>query len=210
MSTLSDWKPKTGEPEALQALSYPEVGGAGDPHRAGGGSDNAVRSEQARREGAREGELRATAEFEAKLQAERAKVAAALREFERERREYYGRVEGEIVHLALAIAAKILHREAQVDRFLLAGLVRVALDKLQHNTQAMVRVRPEEAESWREFFSQNAPHGTPVEVEGDPLLEVGNCVLQTSLGATELGFDAQLKEIERGFFDLLAQRPEKP
>jgi hypothetical protein len=28
------------------------------------------------------------------------------------------------------------------------------------------------------------------------------------LGTTELGLDAQLKEVEQGFFDLLAQRPD--
>ena len=34
-----------------------------------------------------------------------------------------------MVHLSLAIAAKILHREAQVDRMLVAALVKVALEK---------------------------------------------------------------------------------
>jgi flagellar assembly protein FliH len=33
-------------------------------------------------------------------------------------------------------------------------------------------------------------------------------VLETELGETEIGLEAQLKEIERGFFDLLAQRPD--
>ena len=42
----------------------------------------------------------------------------------------------------------------------------------------------------------------------DPSIEVHNCILETELGTTELGLDAQLKEIEQGFFDLLAQRPD--
>ena len=33
-------------------------------------------------------------------------------------------------------------------------------------------------------------------------------MLETELGTTQLGLDAQLKEIEKGFADLLAQRPE--
>jgi flagellar assembly protein FliH len=36
---------------------------------------------------------------------------------------------------------------------------------------------------------------------------MGHCVLETALGTTELTLEAQLAEIERGFFDLLAQRP---
>ena len=39
-------------------------------------------------------------------------------------------------------------------------------------------------------------------------VEAHNCILETELGTTELGLEAQLKEIEQGFFDLLAQRPD--
>ena len=46
-----------------------------------------------------------------------------------------------------------------------------------------------------------------MEVKGDPAIEAHNCVLETELGVTELGLDAQLKEVEQGFFDLLAHRP---
>ena len=48
-----------------------------------------------------------------------------------------------------------------------------------------------------------------VEVKADPSVEAHNCILETELGTTQLGLDAQLKEIEQGFFDLLAQRPDK-
>jgi flagellar biosynthesis/type III secretory pathway protein FliH len=45
------------------------------------------------------------------------------------------------------------------------------------------------------------------EVVDDPSLPLERCVLETSLGQTELGVEPQLKEIERGLLDLLAQRP---
>ena len=35
----------------------------------------------------------------------------------------------------------------------------------------------------------------------------GECVLETRVGTVELGVKAQLEEIEKGFFDLLQQRP---
>jgi flagellar biosynthesis/type III secretory pathway protein FliH len=41
----------------------------------------------------------------------------------------------------------------------------------------------------------------------DPSLDVHRCVLQTVLGTTELGIESQLKEVEQGLFDLMAQRP---
>jgi flagellar assembly protein FliH len=45
---------------------------------------------------------------------------------------------------------------------------------------------------------------------GDPSLGLGHCTLETELGSTDLTLESQLKEIEQGFFDLLAQRPQKP
>ena len=38
-------------------------------------------------------------------------------------------------------------------------------------------------------------------------LPAGDCILETDMGSANFGIDAQLKEVEQGFFDLLAQRP---
>jgi flagellar assembly protein FliH len=161
----------------------------------------------ARVDGIREGLQQAQQSLEKEIADERAKIAEALRLFGQKTSEYYARAEVEMVHLSLAIAAKILHREAQVDRMLVAALVKVAMEKLQRGTAATVRVRPEEVADWNRYFEGNSPD-IRVEVMADPSVEVHNCVLETELGTTELGLDAQLKEIEQGFFDLLAQRPD--
>jgi flagellar assembly protein FliH len=159
---------------------------------------------EARAEGVREGERQARPIFEAELAQERGRLMEALSAFEQERGQYYSKVEVELVHFALAIAARILHREALVDRMVVAGLVKVTIEKLQQGTKVIVRVRPEEAEGWRNYF-----HGNDhLEIVEDSTLEPRDCKLETELGATELGLDAQLKEIEQGFFDLLAQRPQ--
>ena len=55
-------------------------------------------------------------------------------QFTRDRASYFQKVEGEVVQLALGIARKILHREAQLDPLLLAGIVRVALEKIDGAT----------------------------------------------------------------------------
>jgi flagellar assembly protein FliH len=159
-------------------------------------------------EGIREGLQQAQQSLEEQLSIERAKVADAIRDFARKTHEYYSRAEIEMVHLSLAIATKILHREAQVDRMLVAALVKVALEKLQHGTSASVRVRPEEVADWNRYFEGNTNGEIRVEVKPDSSVAAHNCILETELGTTELGLDAQLKEIEQGFFDLLAQRPD--
>jgi flagellar assembly protein FliH len=158
---------------------------------------------EARAEGIREGERRARAASEEALAREKARIAEVLSNFQQERNEYYSKVEVELVHFALAIAAKVLHREAQVDRMVVAGLVKVMLEKLEQGSGATVRVHPEAAESWRHYFHDNAA----LRIVEDFSLGPKDCRLETQMGTADLGLDAQLKEIEKGFFDLLAQRP---
>jgi flagellar assembly protein FliH len=145
--------------------------------------------------------------LQAAVQAERGKVCATVENFVREAASYYSNVENEVVHLSLAIAAKILHREAQVDKLLLAGLARVAIQRLQEGTNVRVRVRPAMVDDWKRSFAEH-PAGCTVEITADPTLADNDCVLETEAGTVQVGVDAQLKEIERGFFDLLAHRPE--
>ena len=157
----------------------------------------------ARAEGIREGDRLARAGFQEELGRERARVAEVIAGLQQEREEYYSKVEVQLVHFALAIAAKILHREAQVDRMVVAGLVKVMVEKLQQGTRVTVHVHPEAAEGWRHFFHENST----MQIVEDLSLKPTDCVFETELGTAEVGLDAQLKEIEKGFFDLLAQKP---
>jgi flagellar assembly protein FliH len=159
---------------------------------------------EAHAEGLAQGGRQAAARFEEELARERKRVADLLLEFQQQRTDYYSKVEIELVHLALSIAAKILHRESQVDRLVVAGLVKVMLERLQQNTKVVVRVRPEDAQGWRHYFRDH----TNLQVVEDFALEPKACLLETELGVANLGLDAQLKEVEQGFFDLLAQKPE--
>lgn len=130
-----------------------------------------------------------------------------LKEFQLERQRYFHHVEGEVVRLSLSIAARVLHREAQLDPALLAGAVRVALDKLADSSTVVMRVPPAEVTKWREFFrAAGGPRIQPGIID-DPSLAPGECLLVTELGTIELGVRAQLEEIEKGFFDLLDRRP---
>ncbi len=87
-------------------------------------------------------EQRLRKEYEQKLLAERTSVGEIVSRFEEQRNEYYARVEAEIVQLALSIAAKILHREAQVDPMLVAALVRIAVEKMREGSGVTLRVGP--------------------------------------------------------------------
>jgi flagellar assembly protein FliH len=168
-----------------------------------------AREARARKEGREEGMAQSRGEFEKKLAVEKQALVQAVRDFVRERENYFHKVEAEVVGLALAIARKILHREAQVDPLLLAGVVRVGLDNLAVGTRVRLRVHPDQVQAWQGFFSLQPDLKSLPELMGDATLGLGRCILETDLGSTDLTLDTQLKEIEQGFFDLLAQRPKE-
>jgi len=193
----------TTEPGVHRESRWPGIAVANSPETHG----NQQAVQVARQEGRKEGEMQARAEFEKHVAAIRDEVRAALAGFAQERARYYQQVEGEVVRLALSVARKILHREAQIDPLLLAGLVRVALEKIAAGTKVSLRVSPQQVSEYRGYFARHLePHEVPEVVE-DPELETDRCVLQTSLGATDLGLDIQLKEIEHGLLDLMAHQP---
>jgi flagellar assembly protein FliH len=167
----------------------------------------AYREQQSWIKGVEAGKVEARAEFEQQAAKLREEIARALLEFAAERGSYFHRVEEQVVRLTLEIARKILHREAQVDPLLLTGVLRVALEKIGSNTNIRLRARPSDIAVWREYFAQSPENFPMPELIGDPELEPSRCVLETELGATEIGLETQLKEIEQGFLDLLAQRP---
>jgi len=164
-----------------------------------------VQVEAARREARAEAREEWEEELEERVAVERTRVLRVCEEFERERARYFAGVEAEVVRLALAIAARVLHREVKLDPLMLAGVVRVALDKVAEDSGAVLRVPAAEMERWRGVFTTGAE--AAVKLMGDERLVAGECVLETNVGKVEFGVSAQLEEIEKGFFDLLQQRP---
>jgi flagellar assembly protein FliH len=162
------------------------------------------RVEAARREVWAEARETLGRECDERVTVERGAVIKTCEQFARERAKYFADVEAEVVRLALSIAARVLNREAEFDPLLLRGAVKVALDKVREESSVTLRVPEEQADDWKRV-AQDAQ--VAVTVVGDQRLVVSECVLETSVGRVELGVKAQLIEIERGFFDLLGQRP---
>jgi len=178
------------------------------PAAGDGAAEAAVRETQARAQGRQEGLTDARAAFDLQLGRERASLATALAEFTRDRAAYFQKVEGEVIQLALAIARKILHREAQLDPLLLAGIVRVALEKIDGATGVVLRIHPENAPDWRRYLTTQLEPADRPEIVEDPAQPADRCTLETSMGTALIGLEVQLKEIEQGLMDLLAARPD--
>lgn len=190
---------RTGD--AANAADFPDEANA----------DPMVRLAEAQRQafeqGRQQGEAQARSAVQAELVAERDALRRAIGKFKEDQAGYFARIESDVVHLALAIAKKILHREAQMDPLLLTGMVHVALEKLDAGTRVRMRTHPSDIQLWTEYFAQQPALAAQIELAGDPALRRGECVLETESGRTQLSLDGQLQEIEQGFLDLLDQRP---
>jgi flagellar assembly protein FliH len=217
---LRDQRP-AGQRSGIPSSAVPGPGCRSAHGLAGPSSNFALREaalrgavDAARQEGFQQGERegrRATrTELEAEMQAavlrERQGLVNAVSQFQRSRERYFAEVEQEVVKLALAIAGRVLHREAQIDPLLLAGVVRVALEKMADRSGVVLRVAGPEVDAWVQLFHPTEESERPRVVE-DAQLARGECVLETRMGTVELGIGVQLEEIEKGFFDLLNHRP---
>jgi len=212
---MSSSAPKRQKVAEASPFTYPDAGGAGST----GGASEVGQSEaeqsrlqqaQAFEQGRQSAQQQLRSELDAALARDRGEINRALHQFVLERQDYYRRVESEVVGLALAIARKILHREVQIDPQALAGIVRVTLEKLDVGTKITLHVHPQEAADWRHYFACLAEDRPAPEILDDTTLDRGECRIETSLGSTEVGLASQLKEIETGLLDLLAERPGTP
>ncbi len=133
-------------------------------------------------------------------------MGALIQKFDEARAQYLRAVEHEVVELALAIAARVLRREAQMDPLLLTGAVRVALGQLASTAKVRLHVPAGECDMWTEVI-EHLPNLAlrPTVLAGDGM-RVCDCVIETELGSADLGIHSQLGEIERGFFDRTDRR----
>ncbi len=161
--------------------------------------------ESGRERGRQEGRQAERESFAAELQAieeRRARQAAELlASFAEVRDQYLQVVEQEVVRLALAIAARILRREAQMDPLLLTGAVRVALGQLSASTEVKLLVPAAELDLWTTAIALIPNLALKPTVTAGQDMRLGDCRIETVQGSVDLGIRSQLGEIERGFFD---------
>lgn len=143
-------------------------------------------------QGERAGEEAAGQRGEAMLH----RITQTLGELTTVRAEMIRQTERQMVHLALAIARRILQREVSLDPDLLLAMARVALERLGDSARVTVRLHPEDyvatgAAKVSELASSN------VTIVSDSRLSRGGCAVESDMGLLDAGVDAQLLEVGR-------------
>ena len=124
------------------------------------------------------------------------RLAQTLDELSRLRDNMVRQTERELVHLALAIARRVLQREVTVDPELTAALAHIALERLGGSAPATVRLHPDDYDVVA--AGQFAPFGgRHVQVQRDTGVARGGCLVESEFGFIDASVDAQLDEIAR-------------
>jgi flagellar assembly protein FliH len=122
------------------------------------------------------------------------RLTQTLEEITGLREQMIRQTEEQMVHLALAVARRIVHREVTLDKDLLVAMARVALDRLGESVRVSVRLNPEDHQAT--IGAQAAAwSGTHVVVVADARVPRGGCRIDSEFGALDAGIDAQIQEL---------------
>jgi flagellar assembly protein FliH len=164
-----------------------------------------VRERAAFERGLDEGRTTEARNLAARVEPQFRNLAAAVSEIAGLRSKVRAEAEQDVIRLAVAIARRILHRELTVDPDALLGVVMAALGRIDSREITHVRAHPGDVPAIQKHL---AAAGAPPRIEliGDPVLEPGSVVLETSRGNLDASVSTQLAEIERGLIDLVWSR----
>ncbi|MEP7305670.1 MAG: FliH/SctL family protein [Acidobacteriota bacterium] len=124
------------------------------------------------------------------------RLAGAIDEVSSTRQAMIRRTEQQVVELAMAIAKQMLQRELNVDRGLLLGMARVALDRLGDHEVATVRLHPDDY-AIVDRSPDRASAGDQLTVVADSSVERGGCLVQCDAGLMKVGLESQFAELAR-------------
>jgi flagellar assembly protein FliH len=152
---------------------------------------------EGRRAGYQEGAAVARGDVERQMEAEVSRLRQLADNAVSDRVEMLQSVESQVVHLALAVASRIVQREVSLDESVVLRTVRAALRTAADATTARVRLHPLD----RDFLTANWPRemerdGRRCELVQDESIQRGGCVVESGSGSVDARIATQLADVE--------------
>jgi flagellar assembly protein FliH len=207
------WRKVAAGGSDLGPLASPAAGGGFNVPDAGRlreqsdrlAAETEAREIKARQQGYQEGEAAGAQKAAHQYQQAMQRATHSVQETLAARLRMRQQMEQDLVHLAIEVARRILHRELSVDPQALAGIVHAAISRTEARDLLRVRVAaPDKTIVESCLASMNLPER--VEVAADPGLERGSLILETTRGAVDSSVETQLQEIDRGLADLVRRQ----
>lgn len=152
-------------------------------------------------------ETQLRSEFEQALVAMRSEFVQSIDAFRVERRRYFAQMECEVVRLALDAARRVIERELSGDPALMANAVSSILARIDQETQVILKVPDQDIQAWERSLHL-AETDSRCKIVGDSTMQRGHCIVQTTMGTTNIDPDVRMAELEAALSGLAAERNE--
>ncbi len=144
------------------------------------------------------GKQQGRAEVQGPAEAEIARALNIVAQVEQVRLESAKQAESDIVELALAMARKVIHREASLDPDIVVTQVREIIATIIEAGVIRVLVHPGEVEYLQTFRPSFAgADGNPVQlsINGDETIQPGGCIIESSQYFINAAIETQLEAL---------------
>lgn len=149
---------------------------------------------QAFHEGYTRGQRTADEEMERQLEGVLQRLHATIEDLGKLSPQAMRRADREMIHLAVAMAERIVRREVRTEPELLLDMARAAIERLGERVTAVIHLNPIDLEA---IVNDGSGRIGTLDVVGDSDLPRGGCMIRTNLGAIDAGIDAQMRELLR-------------
>jgi flagellar biosynthesis/type III secretory pathway protein FliH len=118
-------------------------------------------------------------------------------------------VETQVIELALAIAEKVIAREARIDPEIVLNVVRSALSEVNDATELRIHANPEDVPlletRWQEMLPKSVAEHS--ELISDDLVDRGGVIVETRIGYADSQLKTRLNQVVTTFQGVLDGEP---
>lgn len=166
-------------------------------------SDIAVRLQRAYERGRAEARTEAETELARRLDTARAeadeRIGALMEGIAGQVRSFTATLEHDAYAFAIAVAGRIVKHEITMDREVVVRQVREALRRIVGVESIKLRVHPEDEvliRAHRTALLTSSDSVREVNIEPDPAIERGGCIIESSSGNVDARIATQLRQVE--------------
>ncbi len=155
------------------------------------------------------GEERGFEAGQQRLQAMIDHLGQTLQEVGRLRSQLFAQSERELLELSLAIARKVLHHEASVNRDGILSLIRAGIMRVSQRQELRIKVHPDDllcTVSYKARLMSLLDGIETMAFEEDETVPPGSCVVETPTEIVDLRWEEQLEELAASLFETYEQQ----
>ncbi len=155
-------------------------------------------------EGYKAAEGRVRSECDQKLEEEKLRIGLLLANVQEQLDSFEKRAERTVIRLAIAVAERILKREAAIDQETVLRQIREALRRVMGVGSVRLRVNPADEQIVRDHRAEVLGSSDSVReiiIEADDQIPPGGCILESESGNVDARLATQLKKIEAALND---------